>query len=864
MHALYRFTALLRILARALRGVKRTMIDQRSQLTLTDQQQQIVAHSHGPALVFAVAGAGKTTAMVHRVARLVRGQVFAPERILVSSFNKAAVDEIGRALEPWPDCRRVGRQTLHALGYTIVRHAAEYGVLPRLARDALKVDGGERQIFFAMRDYARKQRLISAAELDAIEEQDLLNYIGACKGNLQYADLQAAGLPSAALSVAQQAAPPANQPAYLELYKCYEQVRRTRGWLTFDDMLMLGWEALIRSPELRDHWQRRYDAVLVDEFQDVNLAQAELLDLLTQPHRNYMAIGDDDQTIYGFRGARMHFFRTFEQRYRAAVYTMTDNFRCQGAQVLLANRVIAQNHERHPKALVVTQGFGGTTVLGKLPDATAMGRRIAAEVQEFHAQGYRLAELAILVRLTAQTPPIEQALTQAGIAYTIAGDAKFYQRREITDLLMYSELAAFDATLRAERRLSRREAERLAVCWRRLANRPTRYLTRQIIDEVLNAAVRQGHPLSAALIALGDKQSERRAATLQKLAELLIWLGDAPAEMPAATVLSRLDQLLGYQEFLRASSGVGDTGEGYAQNVRAFLNYAEDKGNLAALNAHLAELAQQAAPTHTDARDAVDMRTIHRAKGLEWPVVLIPHCNNGYLPAQHAEDLEEECRLLYVAITRARRHLRLYALDGGKQQLSPFLAAAQAEALLQRAAELAQTLTTNPEHWTAAQAYNLATFPREAQQARFFTFWWPEPTPARRQVAQRVWEFITAVARRNALARLGIQAADRQFWHKLAAAPMQRPGATFPGLDQLCRHQRPTAFGHPPAAEGRMPAPPYRVGEQVVHTHFGRGMVVAIEAHSVGGTIEWYVTVEFAQHRQMKLLSSIAPLQRVG
>ncbi|NTV62956.1 MAG: UvrD-helicase domain-containing protein, partial [Oscillochloris sp.] len=131
-------------------------------IQLTDQQQQIVAHDCGPALVFAVAGAGKTTAMVHRVERLVRERVFTPQRILVSSFNKSAVEEIGRALERWPHCRPVARLTLHALGYKIVRHAAQSGWMPRLEQDALKTGGEERQILWAARDLARRHGLVAA------------------------------------------------------------------------------------------------------------------------------------------------------------------------------------------------------------------------------------------------------------------------------------------------------------------------------------------------------------------------------------------------------------------------------------------------------------------------------------------------------------------------------------------------------------------------------------------------------------------------------------------------------------------------------------------------------------------------------
>jgi DNA helicase-2/ATP-dependent DNA helicase PcrA len=404
--------------------------DSRATVPLTDQQQCIVAHSFGPALVYAVAGAGKTTAMVRRVERLVREQVFAPERILLSSFNRSAVDDLGHALASWPHCRSVARCTLHALGYKIVRDAVYRGFLPTFAHDAVKTNGEEHQLLWDARDRARQRGLIASGDLDGLDEQDFLTYMSACKGNLQYPDLATVQLPPAALQIAQQAEAPPDLPWYLDLYALCEEVRRERGWLTFDDMLLLSWEALVCHPVLLSFWQHSYDAVIVDEFQDVNLAQAELLDLLTRQHRNFMAIGDDDQTIYGFRGASMRFFRSFAERYGATIYEMTDTFRCQGAQVVLANRVIAANRDRHPKALVTTKGFAGITALRRASDATAIGHHIVDDIRAAHRAGFRGAEIVVLVRLTAQTPLIEQPLIEAKIPYRVVGEEPFFRRRE--------------------------------------------------------------------------------------------------------------------------------------------------------------------------------------------------------------------------------------------------------------------------------------------------------------------------------------------------------------------------------------------------------------------------------------------------
>ncbi|NNJ12048.1 ATP-dependent helicase [Chloroflexales bacterium ZM16-3] len=831
---------------------------------LTDQQRQIVDHDHGPAMVFAVAGAGKTTAMVHRVERLVREGVFAPQRILVSSFNKAAVDDIGRAMERWPHCRSVARYTLHALGFKIVRSAAQGGWMPRLAEGALKTGGEERQILWAARDLARKRGLVASDELDGMDEQDLLNYIGVCKGNLRYPELAVAGLPPEARKVAGLAEAPPDLPWYLDMYALHEEVRQERGWITFDDMLLLGWELLVRHPELRARWQASYDALLVDEFQDVNLAQSEILDMLAASHGNYMAIGDDDQTIYGFRGARMAFFRGFAQRYGANVYEMTDNFRCRAGQIVLANRVIAQNRERHPKALVTTRGFGGATLLREAKDEAAMASQLAEDVAAARAAGHSYAQIAVLVRLNAQTPVLEQALIAAHIPYQLAGDEPFFRRREIADLLKYAELAGYDAALRAGRRLSAEDGERLTLCWRSVYNRPKRYLTRQLFQEVADAVLRQGQPLSTSLTRMGEKVSERTNAALGDLAALLVWLSEAQLRLPADRMLADLDNRLGYQGFLMEHSGFPETGAGYAANVASFIQYARGKGTLAELRGHLAQLEAERAEVGPRA-DAVDIRTIHRAKGLEWSVVLVPHCNAGYIPFSGADDMEEERRLLYVAVTRAREWLRLYAVAGGETRPSPFLAAIGAEGVLRRVAELEGLLAGDPAAWTASQALSVATFPREFGQERFVRLWWRDSAEQRGRAAGRVVALIDAVQRRGAGERVGISAAEIELWGPLAYRATELSDAPFVGIEDLCAL---SPVGGKQLAGGRRAGkavsepPPYSLGEQVAHPHFGRGTVVAVEEAKVGRKTEWYLTVRFGGRGQVKLLAGVAPLTR--
>ncbi len=279
-------------------------------MTLTSAQQTVIAHNHGPALVFAAAGSGKTTTLVHRVERLVRAGIFPAGQILATSFNRAAAAAIERSLHQ-KGVRGVQVKTLHALGYGLVSEARRRGLTePDLAKSPRNPDGLDRQLLARTLVEARRQRLPFVDQLNGLDSDDFLDYVARCKGNLAYADLSAAQLPATA-KIASSASAPADKSWYLDLYRRYESVRRGLGWITYDDMLMTGWEMLVRHPALLQWAQAQYRCILVDEFQDVNLAQVEIIDRLSQPHRNLMVIGDDDQTIYEWRGRRRVSFSTF-------------------------------------------------------------------------------------------------------------------------------------------------------------------------------------------------------------------------------------------------------------------------------------------------------------------------------------------------------------------------------------------------------------------------------------------------------------------------------------------------------------------------------------------------------------------------
>ena len=267
-------------------------------MQLTDEQLKIVHHERGPAIVYAVAGAGKSTTLAHRVHRLATHHDVDPARILICSFSRETVGDIRQKIEQL-GVSGTHCLTFNALGRRIVQKTVMAGHWQPF--DEKDIEHKPAQLGMkALIELSRRQGK-NFATLD-LNPEDLQTWISICKGNLRYAHLGQSQLPPEGLKFATQAQHPDN-PHYLEAYRIYEELRQNSRSLTFDDQLLLGWEALVRFPDIRAWLTAAYDYVLIDEYQDVNLVQVQLADILTERHRNYMAIGDDYQCIYEWRGA---------------------------------------------------------------------------------------------------------------------------------------------------------------------------------------------------------------------------------------------------------------------------------------------------------------------------------------------------------------------------------------------------------------------------------------------------------------------------------------------------------------------------------------------------------------------------------
>ena len=810
---------------------------------LTDEQRAIVAHDRGPALVFAVAGAGKTTAMTYRIERLVRENVFPARALLATSFSKASVQDIKTALARWPHCAGVSVQTLHAVGWGLLRMAQRRGRLPDLTLSS-EEDNAESQLLGRVLSRAWREKVSYAAELDELDRQDFLTYVGVMKANLWYADLERADLPPSARVVAGQAPAPPGFAWYRDLYGLYERVRAQENVLTFDDMLLSGWECLHRFPDVRDEARRRFRCVLVDEFQDVNRVQSEILDLLTAPDRNYMAIGDDDQTIYEWRGADPSLILSFARRYGAARYFIHDNFRSHAAPLALANRVIARNRKREPKRLSLTRGFGGDVQVHAEDSPERQGRHVAALVKAALAAGHRPGGIAILVRLYAQTPYLEQALLDAGLPYRVVGSSPFYARPEVLTLLDYLRLA------QRERESGAGGAADWETRWFRIANKPTRYLSRALCESIAQA-VRGGASFAGALAGAAGSAPDHLAARLRDLAETLTWLAGALDTLPAGAALTLLDHKLGYTDYLRRSSGFPETGAARAAGVEAFLRYAHGLPTPAALLQHLDDLAARGvgqnslSQSRTETEDTISLLTVFRAKGLQWPVVFVPDCNQDIFPYGGPDEIEEERRLFYVALTRTQSQLHLHVVQ--TEPPSQFLAEADWRDTLDAVRQVGALIGRDPAAWQTGDALALVRHTPALGLERYFGTWWDAAPAHVRAAAARLHALLDAAARQDLSGSLGLTAAHRAPWAALAPAPAPDPDA-FPDLaDHAPKLPEPV----PDASNSRAAFRPggVQVGGRVHHPQHGVGVILAVRGDRLSPRLE----IQFARGKPVVL-----------
>jgi len=581
-------------------------------------------------LVVAGAGSGKTRVLTARVARLLERGV-APGAILAFTFTNRAAREMRERIERGAGvaARELWVGTFHATGVRLLRREHRAAGIPR---DFTIYDRDDQEGL--IRDVLKQLELPE----NPYRPGAVLNRISDAKNRLQ----------SPEQVLADASTPFEHRIA--EAYAAYQAALVASGALDFDDLIAAPVALLEREPEVAERWQRRFEHVLVDEYQDTNHAQFRLVAALSARHRNVFVVGDDDQSIYGWRGASLANVLEFEQAFPgAAVIRLEQNYRSTPTILNAANAVIAHNRSRKGKTLWSERADGHPLKFILAMDEIDEARRVRALVDTRVRGGGRRSDVAVLYRTNAQSRAIETELRQAGIAYEIVGGVSFYQRREVKDVIAYLRLVVNPADS--------------AAFWRAW-NTPRRGLGAGAEALVVARATERNLPPLEALASLHAEGALTRgsATGAGELLELLAELRERAAG-PAHGVLLHLLERTRYLEFLAETEDGADRAANVQELLAAVGAFSTEGGTLADFLGEAALVTD--ADRLTPGADRVLLLTAHNAKGLEFPMVIVTGLEEGLLPHGNSmEDtagLEEERRLFYVALTRAEDEVVLTA-----------------------------------------------------------------------------------------------------------------------------------------------------------------------------------------------------------
>jgi len=607
-------------------------------MQLNPAQQQAAAAGDGPQLILAGAGSGKTRTIMHRIAYLIAERRIAPHRILAVTFTNKAAAELKSRLNRLigDDGGGVISGTFHAISLSFLRRHADALGYPKSF-----------QVIDADDQKALIKRLLKARNIsrDTLHPGYLLSWIEHCK--------------HAALTP--EAAPEQNWSGIdmRELYAFYQQELMRHERMDFSDLILNTVRLLEGYNDIAALLRARFDHVLVDEYQDTNPAQHRWLQLLCHGHGNLTVVGDDDQSIYGWRGADVRHILEFETVWPGAeMHRLEHNYRSTGAILDLANAAIEANSERHAKQLRPTRAAGEMPFWRVCQDEYDEARHIVAALRQWRQQGRAWREMAVLYRTARQSLPIEQVLSEAGTPYRVVGGVGFFERMEIKDALAYWALLHHCAD---------------GLHLRRIGNKPKRGIGAVGEQQVADMLAASGLRASDWLDTLKDG-GPGPAARLAPLARLIA--GQRPEAMQQADMgLGELLEKSGYLESLKAMGEI--EAESRRDNIQALQDYiaiasADGMTPIEFLDrAALLQTGERLASDRTasdrqagDDDDAISLMSLHRAKGLEFDCVVLSGVEEGLLPHQRSLDegpagLSEERRLLYVGITRARDHLLL-------------------------------------------------------------------------------------------------------------------------------------------------------------------------------------------------------------
>ena len=602
-------------------------------------QRHAVAAPPGPLLVLAGAGSGKTRVLTHRIAWLVETQAVSPQSILAVTFTNKAAHEMRGRIEAMLGFSVSGMWvgTFHGLSHRLLRaHFREAG-LPQTF-----------QILDSDDQFRLIRRVLKTLELDEAywpprQAQWFIN--GHKEAGRRPRHLESAADPQTR--------------QWTQIYLAYEEACRRAGLVDFGELLLRAYELLRDDSRLRAHYQARFCHILVDEFQDTNAIQYSWLKLFAGGRGNLFVVGDDDQSIYGWRGAMVENILRFEKDHPGTVVIrLEQNYRSTGTILDAANSVIRNNSGRLGKELWTQGGRGAPIRIYAAYNDIDEARFVVDRIGAWVAAGHRRADVAVLYRSNAQSRVFEETLINAGVPYRVYGGLRFFERAEIKDALAYLRLMA-----------SRSDDP----SFERVANVPTRGIGERTL-EALRAHARAGSlslwESATRLIASGELGS-RATKALRAFLDLIERMAAETAGDSLAGQVEQALRLSGLVDFHRNDRN--EKAEMRVENleelVNAARNYRHDEGSgLDPLSAFLAHAALEAGEGEAESwEDCVQLMSLHSAKGLEFPLVFLTGMEEGLFPHQRSLQepgrLEEERRLCYVGMTRAMRELYLTSAE---------------------------------------------------------------------------------------------------------------------------------------------------------------------------------------------------------
>ena len=612
---------------------------------LNDAQRQAVGSPLGAALVLAGAGSGKTRVLVHRVAWLIQVEGASPNSILAVTFtNKAAAEMRGRieTLLGIPGgALWIG--TFHGLAHRLLRRHWREAGLPQ----AFQILDSEDQSRIL-------RKVLKALDLDETRwvPREILWFINAQKDEgFRARHIKDNGDPT--------------RRQLIRIYQAYEEACQRAGVVDFAELLLRAYELWRDNPSLLEHYRTRFRHVLVDEFQDTNAIQYKWLMLLAGPDGLPFAVGDDDQSIYRWRGARVENLNQFRRDYpRAVLYKLEQNYRSTGTILKAANALIANNAGRLGKNLWTSGADGDRVKLYAAFNERDEADFVVNRIREWVDRGGARREVAVLYRSNAQSRVFEEAFLNARMPYRVYGGLRFFERAEIKDALAYLRLVASRAD---------------DTSFERVVNLPTRGIGAKTLDTLRDMARAGGTSLWHAAVAAQSALPQRAAQALQSFLHLIEKLGREVAGLELHEQVDHVIQNSGLIEHFKKERG--ERGEGRVENLLELVSAAkgfspEGETDMQPLESFLAHAVLESGEGQADPyADCVQMMTLHTAKGLEFPVVFLAGMEDGLFPHQRSiadlASLEEERRLCYVGATRAMRQLyityaeqrRLYGVD---------------------------------------------------------------------------------------------------------------------------------------------------------------------------------------------------------